>query len=112
VTRQIYFAHAVNPSFISSKAAAMAIYEHITGERLPKDAGKARDYAVRMAEVALLTQDFDIVHDLRVVNGRPESPLFDAFWSELKVLLESHARVDDRRHGKSTCCNARAVNCS
>lgn len=102
VTRQIFLAHTVNPSFINSKAAAMAIYEHITGERLPKDAGKARDYAVRMAELALLTQDFDLVQDLRAVNGRPESPLFDAFWSELKILLESHARVDDRRHGECT----------
>ena len=102
VTSQIYFARAINPSFISSKAGAMAIYEHITGERLPKDASKAMDYVVRMAELALLTQDFDSPRDLRAVNGRPESPLFDAFWSELKIVLESNARVDDRRHGEIT----------
>ena len=85
---------------------------HITGKRLPNNKGKARGYVVRMAELALLTQDFDIVQDLRAVNGRAESPLFDAFWSNLKILLESHARVDDRRHGGSTFCNGRAVNCS
>jgi hypothetical protein len=79
MTRQIFFAHAVHPSFINYKAAAMAIYEHIIGERLPKDVGKERDYAVRMEELALLTHDFDLVQDLQVVNGRPESPLFDAF---------------------------------
>ena len=79
----------------------MAIYEHITGERLPKDVGKAMDYDVRMTDLAMLTQNIDIVQNLRAVNGRPESPLFDAFWSKLKILLESHARVDDRHHGAS-----------
>ena len=47
-------------------------------------------------------QDFDIIQDLRELSGRLESPLFDLFWSELKTLLESHARVDDRRHGECT----------
>ena len=55
-----------------------------------------------MAELFLSTQDFDIVQDLRTLNGRLESPLFDLFWMELKKLLESHARVDDRRHGACT----------
>ncbi len=53
-----------------------------------------------MAELALSTHDFGIVQDLRALNGRPESPLYDAFWTELKILLELHARADDRRHGK------------
>jgi hypothetical protein len=78
----------------------MAMYEYITGEKLPRDASKARDYATRVAELALTTHDFDLVQDLRELNGRVESSLFDAFWSELKILLESHARVDDRRHGE------------
>jgi hypothetical protein len=78
----------------------MAIFEFVTGERLPRDDGKAKENAIRMAELVLATQDFDIVQDLRDLNGRPESKLFDKFWSELKLLLESHARVDDRRHGE------------
>ena len=102
VARQIFIAHTVNPSFISSKAAAMAIYEYVSGEMMPRDANKAKDTAIRMAELVLSTQDFDIVQDLRMLNGRPESPLFDLFWMELKKLLESHARVDDRRHGACT----------
>jgi len=57
----------------------MAMYEHISGERLPKDVGKARDCVVRMADFALSSQDFDIIQDLRALNGRPESSLFDAF---------------------------------
>jgi hypothetical protein len=102
VARQVFIAHAVNPSFISSKAAAMAISEYVTSEMLPRDANKAKDSAIRMAELVLSTQDFDIIQDLRELNGRPESPLFDMFWSELNILLESHARVDDRRHGECT----------
>jgi hypothetical protein len=79
VARQIFIAHAANPSFISSKAAAIAIYEYISGERLPRDANKAKDNAIRMAELVLSTQDFDIIQDLRELNGRPGSPLFDLF---------------------------------
>ena len=100
LTRQIFFSLAVKPSFVSSKAAAMALYEHITGERLPKDVGKARDYVVWMAELALITRDSCIMQDLRALNGRTGSPSYDVFWSELKIILESHASVDDRRHGK------------
>jgi hypothetical protein len=103
----------VNPSFISTKAAAMAMYEYIIGEMLPRDVGKARDYATRMAELALTRQDFDLVQDLRELNGRVESPLFDAFWSELKIPIESHARVDDRRHGESTTAlHCTALHCT
>jgi hypothetical protein len=78
----------------------MALYEHIIGERLPKDACKAKDYVVRMTEIALSTHDFGIMQDLRDLNGRPESPLYAVLGSELKILIESHARVDHRRHGK------------
>jgi hypothetical protein len=38
VTRQLFYATAKNPTFISLKAAAMAMYEYITGEKLPRDA--------------------------------------------------------------------------
>jgi len=34
------------------------------------------------------------------LNGRPHNKNFDEFWNELNPLLEAHARVDDRRHGK------------
>ena len=81
----------------------MTIYEYVTSKRMPRDANKAKDSAIRMAELVLSTQDFDIIQDLRELSGRPESPLFDLFWSELNTLLELHARVDDRRHGECTC---------
>ncbi len=64
-----------------------------------------------MAELVLSTQDYDIVQDLQELEGRPQSPLFGMFWSELKILLESHARVDDRRHGecKFTCTRSHVL---
>jgi hypothetical protein len=102
VTRHVFLAHTDNPSFISSKAAAMSIYENVIGERLSRDASKAKDYAICIAELVLSTRDYDIVQDLRGLNGRSQSPLFDMFWSELKTLLESHVRVDDHRHGEHT----------
>ena len=80
----------------------MEIYEYVSGEKLPRDAKKAKDSATRMAELVLSTLDFDIIQDLQELNGRVESPLFDLFWSELHTLLESHARVNDRRHGECT----------
>jgi hypothetical protein len=50
--------------------------------------------------MAFASQDFDITHDLRELNGRPKNKLFDIFWDEIKSLLELHAPVDDRRHGE------------
>ena len=102
VARHTFIAHTVNPIFINSKAAAMAIYEYVSGERLPRDANKAKDTVIRMTVLVLSTQDFEIVQELRTLKGRLESPLFDMFWMELKKLLQSHARVDDRRHGACT----------
>ncbi len=65
VARHVFVGHAINPSFISSKAAAMAIYEYVTGERLPQGANKAKDSAIRMEELVLSTHDFEIIQDLR-----------------------------------------------
>ena len=99
MTRHASLAHIVNPSFISFKATVVLINEYVNGERLPRDACRAKGYAICMAELVLSTQNYDIVQDLRELNGRPQSPLCSMFWSELKTLLDSHARVDDRRHG-------------
>jgi hypothetical protein len=44
--------------------------------------------------------DFDIISDLKELNGRPQNPAFDICSREIKSLLEAHARVDDKRHGK------------
>ena len=51
-----------------------------------------------MAEMNSATQDFDLISDLRELNGRPKDTPFEILWCEIKSLLEAHARVDDIRH--------------
>ena len=95
-----FLATIVRQSFIDSKAVACAMYKYLAGDNLPRERCKGKDNAIRVAEIALATPDFDIIHDLRELNGKPKNTSFDVFWNEIKSLLESHARVDDRRHGE------------
>jgi len=74
---------------------------HLTRDHLPIDHCKGKANIIRLvSELALATQDFDIIQDLRILNVRPHNKNFDEFLNELKSLLEAHARVDERRHGK------------
>ena len=100
VKKAMFLATIVHPSFIDSKVVACAMYNYLPGDNLPRDRCKGKDNDIRVAEIALATQDFEIIQDLREVNGRPNNKSFDVLWSEIKSLLESHARVDDHRHGK------------
>ena len=98
--KQLFFASTVSPMFIDNKTGAAAVYKYLTGDQLPTDMGKSRTEAIRVAELALASQDFELVSDLRALNGRPTSGKFDAFWEEFAIQLdESMTRVDDRRHG-------------
>eukprot|EP00951_Prasinocladus_malaysianus_P030174 scaffold282650_cov17-Prasinocladus_malaysianus.AAC.2 len=99
VQKALYFAHVVNKRFISSKAAAKAVYEYITGDNLPVDHSTDKRHCIVMADFCLASQDFDIIQDLRDLNGRPKSKTFDAFWAALQQMAEEHERVPDRRHG-------------
>jgi hypothetical protein len=90
----------VSQRCINSKADACAIYKYLNGDLLPRDRCKGKEDALLMAEVALAAQDSDVVRYLRIYYGRLKNKLFDVFWSEIKSLLESHARVEDRRHGE------------
>ena len=99
----MFFSTVVHPSFVYSKAAACAMYTHLPGDHLPRGQCKGKNNAIIMAEMALATQDFDIIHELRKLNSRPKKTTFDYFLSEIKSLLEVHVRVDDRRHGKVHC---------
>ena len=46
---------------------------------LPRERCKGKDDALVMAEVALAKQDPGIMHDLRILNGRPKSKMFDVY---------------------------------
>jgi len=37
--------------------------------------------------------------DLRTLNGRPNDPVFNIFWSKAKLLLEEFKKVYNHRHG-------------
>jgi len=104
VKKALYLANVVHPSFIQSKAATYAMYHHFNADHLPRDRCKDKDNARIMAEVALATQDFDIILNLRELIGRPKSNTYDLFGGEIRSLLESHARVDDRRHDNADQC--------
>ena len=84
-----------------SKAVARAMYEFITDDKLASRTGRFKATTTKMDEFALAARSFDIIVDMRHLNGRPKSDAFDMFWAELKSMLEPEARVDDRRHGNA-----------
>ena len=45
---------------------------------------------------------YGIVRDLRRSNGKPNSTIFDTFWSELQTYLdEINPAIDERRQGET-----------
>eukprot|EP00873_Tetraselmis_striata_P002924 jgi/Tetstr1/423188/TSEL_001308.t1 len=96
--KQAYYANVLKPSFMSSKAAARAVFEYLTGGKLPFDGS---DEAGSPASYALFVDDPDIIFDLGKLNGEPGSTEFDVFWTKFAAQLEEHKRVDDRRHGQN-----------
>lgn len=54
----------------------------------------------RVAQAVIDLDDPEIVLDLRQMNGKVQSSLFDVFWDELQAYLdEINLAVDERRHG-------------
>ena len=86
----------VNTNFISSTAAAQAVYEFITGNVMPKSSFGSE--ALATARFALNYQDPDIIVDMRKLNARVTNDLFDPFWAKMAVVVEG--RVHDRRNGE------------
>ena len=77
------------------------LYTLLIGGILPRERCKGKDHAIVIAEMALAMQDFDIIiQDLRLLNDHLKNTSFDVYWTEIQPLLESHARVDDRRRGE------------
>eukprot|EP00873_Tetraselmis_striata_P036041 jgi/Tetstr1/456305/TSEL_043061.t1 len=87
----------MKPSFMSSKAAARAVFEYLTGGKLPFDGS---DEAASLASYALFADDLYVIFDLRKLNGEAGSTEFDVFWTKLAAQLKEHKRVDDRRHAR------------
>jgi hypothetical protein len=89
-------AAVVNKNFVSSVAATQAIYEFITGDKL--SVNFVHPDVAQAAKLALNCQDLDIVLDLRKLNARPKSDIFDQFWAMMATTV--NGRVSDRRHGE------------
>jgi len=93
--RTSYLAIVVNKIFASSVTVAQAIYELITCDRLSKNfVNRDASLATRFA---FSCQDPCIVIDMRKLNARPKSNLFDEFWGVMANMVEG--RVSDRMHG-------------
>lgn len=97
----------IKPLHIASKSAMVAAFQFITGQfnasaavHFPSDKTLQDQRPIIAAELAMLSNDPDIILDLRSLNGRVSDPAFDAFWQKVDSLLEEYKRVDDRRHGE------------
>ena len=54
-----------------------------------------------VTKAVLQRNDPNIILDLRRMNGKIKSSVFDLFWDELKLYLdETTLAVDERRHGE------------
>jgi len=89
-------AAVVNPNFVCSTAAAHAIFEFITGDRVTNTCVHQEAAAVA-ARYALNYPNTDIIVDMRKLNARPKGDAFDTFWAKMSELVDG--RVQDRRHG-------------
>jgi hypothetical protein len=103
--RTAYLAAVVNKNFVQNAAAAQAIYEFITGDKLSTNF--VNSDASEVAKFALNCRNPDIVIDLRTLNARPKSDVFDQFWAMMAQVVDG--RVNDRRHGESYCCSCLVV---
>jgi hypothetical protein len=83
-------------NFVSSTTAAQAIYEFIIGDVISTDFSSAE--ASEGARYALNCQNTDIIMDMRKLNARPKSNIFDKFCAKMAEIVEE--RVCDRRHGE------------
>jgi hypothetical protein len=91
-----YLACVVHPDFISSKAAAKAVWQFIAGDTVQL----GRSDSATAALWALNSCDQDVIFDMRAMNGATKDPAFDPFWKELEEQLQSYKTVHSRRYGE------------
>ena len=76
------------------------IYRDLTGD---SSAAASKTQAEKQKEIALFVSEQDepdILLDLRVLNGKPNSTKYDEFWDEIQALFnEYETAVHERRHG-------------
>ena len=78
------------------------IYRTLLGDCSSAEYSSEARVDERVVRALLDINDPDIVLDLRRSNGKPDSKIFDPFWSELQSYLdEINPAVDERRHGEA-----------
>ena len=94
--RSAYLAYVVNKNFVNISTVAQAIYEFITWDVMFTNftTGEASE----AARYAFNCHNTDIIIDIRKLNARPKSKIFDQFWAKMAEIVDE--RVCDRRHGK------------
>lgn len=73
----VFLASVIDPGFASSKVAAAAIFDFVTGDCLPCDTESRNARATIF--FALSSQSPDMPLDLQRLNGRPDNKTFEAF---------------------------------
>jgi len=94
--RSVYLATVINKNFVNSTYATHAMYEFITGARMPAQTNCIE--ALTAARYAINYQDPEVIVDLRKLNARMNNPAFDPLWACMAEIVEG--RVEDRQHGK------------
>ena len=89
----------------SSKAMLRNMYKFLTGDCSSSRSSTEKVVDARISTLADQIFELDepeILLDMRKLNGKPDSSMFDEFWKELSVyLVEVSPAVDDRRHGST-----------
>ena len=84
----------------ASKLVLRNIYRDLTGD---SSAAASKTQAEKQKEIALFVSEQDepdILLDLRVLNGKPNSTKYDEFWDEIQTLFnEYETAAHERRHG-------------
>ena len=101
-TRQIQkdFIKKYSRTIAASKLVLRNIYQDLTED---SSAAASKTQAEKQKEIALFVSEQDepdILLDLRVLNGKPNSTKYDEFWDEIQALFnEYETAVHERRHG-------------
>ena len=88
-----------------SKAIMRNMYKFLTGDSSSSRSAAEKqvdERVTKLAEEAFEMDEPEVLLDLRKLNGKPNSTMFDKFWGELSTYLEEVTpAVDDCRHGNT-----------
>ena len=89
----------------SSKAVLRNLYRSLTGDIASAQSSAEKEVDGRVSALAKEVFELDkpeILLDMRRLNGKPNSTVFERFWGELSFYLEGITPAcDDRRHGST-----------